>query len=95
MAVRFLERHINLKGIPKTLRTDKATSFTGKIVREFCKSHHIKLIYGTLYLHTPTGLFERGVRTLKETLLTNIKAGESPSNTLDIALDVIRKTPLK
>ena len=36
---------------------------------------------------------ERGVRTLKEFLLTNIKAGEKFGRALDMALDVMRKTP--
>ena len=36
---------------------------------------------------------ERGVRTLKKILLTNVKAGESFGKTLDMALDVMRKTP--
>ena len=44
-------------------------------------------------MHTPTGLVERGVRTLKENLLTNIKAGERFGKALDISLDVMRKTP--
>ena len=50
----------------------------------------MKLIYGTPYIHTPTGVVERRERTLKETLLTNIMAGEILSKALDIAL---RKTP--
>ena len=36
---------------------------------------------------------ERGVRTLLENLLTNIKAGESYGKALDISLDLMRKTP--
>ena len=36
---------------------------------------------------------ERGVRTLEEILLTNVKAGENFGNALDMALDVLRKTP--
>ena len=92
-AVKFLEQHINLNGIPKTIRKDKATAFTSRSFREFCKHHQIKLIYGTPYIHTPTGLVERGVRTLKEILLTNIKAGENFGRALDMALDVMRKTP--
>ena len=92
-AVKSLEQYINLNGIPKFVRTDKATSFTGRTFRGFCKNCHIKLIYGTPYIHTPTWLVERGVRTLKETLLANIKAGENPSEALDTALDVMRKTP--
>ena len=38
-------------------------------------------------------MVERGVRTLKETLLTNIKAGEKFGKALDIALEIMRKTP--
>ena len=41
-------------------------AFTGRTFKEFCKCHQIKLIYGTPYIHTPTGLVERGVRTLKD-----------------------------
>ena len=51
------------------------------------------MIIGTPYIHTPTGLVERGVRTLKENLLTNIKAGERLGKALDLSLDVMRKTP--
>ena len=92
-AVKFLEQHINLNGKPKTIRTDKATAFTNRLVRDFSKNHQIQLIYGTPFIHKSTGLVERGVRTLKETLLTNIKAGENFGKALDIALDVMRKTP--
>ena len=59
--VRFLEQYKNPNGIPKVTRFDKATKFTGCTFREFCKNHRIKLIYGTPYIHTPTGLVERGV----------------------------------
>ena len=48
---------------------------------------------GTQYLHTPTGLVERGVTTLKEILLANTKAGEKFGRASDIALDLMRKTP--
>ena len=92
-AVTFLEQYIQLNGIPKTIKTDKATAFTGRTFRNFCKKHYIKLIYGTPYIHTPTGLVERGVRTLKDNLLTNIKAGERFGKALDLSLDVMRKTP--
>ena len=62
-----MEQYINQNGIPKTTRTDKATAFTGHTFREFCRTHHRKLIYGTPYIHTPTELVERGVRPLKNT----------------------------
>ena len=51
------------------------------------------MIYGTPYIHTPTGLVKRGVRTLKKNLLTNLKAGERFGKALDIALEIMRKTP--
>ena len=92
-AVNSLEQFIHLNGIPKTARTDKATSFTGRLFGAFCKRHYIKIIYGTPYRHTPTSIVERGVRTLKENLLTNIKAGERFGKALDMSLEVMRKTP--
>ena len=92
-AIKFLEQYCNLNGIPKTIRTDKATAFTGRQFRNFCKNKLIKLIYGTPYIHTPTGLVDRGVRTLKENFLTTIKAGEPFGKALDLALNVMRNTP--
>ena len=92
-AIRFLENNINRNDVPKINRTDKATAFTGRIFREFCKNHQIKPVYRTSYIHTPRGLLERGVGTLTETLLTNIKAAEKINRVLDIAFDVKRKTP--
>ena len=92
-AIKFLEQYIQLNGVPETIRTDKVTAFTGRLFRDFCKKHFIKLICGTPYIPTPTGLVERGVRTLKEILLKNIKARERFSKALDLALDVMRKTP--
>ena len=43
--------------------------------------------------NTPTGVVERGVRTLKENLLTNVKAGESFGKALNLALEVMLTTP--
>ena len=91
--VKVVEQHIRLNGIPKTIRTDKATAFTGRLFRDLSKKHYIRLIYGTPYIHTLIGVLERGVRTLKENLLTNIKAGERFGKALDMSLDVMRKTP--
>ena len=81
-AVKFLEQYIKLNGIPKVIRTDQGTAFTGKIFRNFCKEKFIKLIYGTPHLHTPTGLVERGVRTLKNYILANIHDGLGISKAL-------------
>ena len=93
-AVKFLEQYIQLNGIPKTMRTDKATAFTERLFRDFCKKkHYIKLIYRTPYIHKSTGLVNRGVRTLKDNLLTNIRAGERFGKAPQLSLDVMRKTP--
>ena len=75
-AVKFLEQNIRLNGMPKTIRTDKATAFTGRLFRDFSKKQYIKLIYGTPYIHNPTGLVERGAKQLKRNLLTDINACE-------------------
>ena len=59
-AVNFLQQYIQLNGIPKTIRTDKASAFTGHCFREFCKKNYFSLVYGTPYIHNPTGLVEQG-----------------------------------
>ena len=92
-ALEFLEQYIQLNGIWKTTRTDKATAYTGRFFRDFCQKRYLKLIYGTPYIDTITVLVERRVRTLKENVLTNIKAGERCGKALDLSLDVMRKTP--
>ena len=65
-AKNFLEQYITLSGLPQTIRTDKGRAFTGKEFRDFCKSLNIKLIYGTPYIHTPTGLVEKETKTFKD-----------------------------
>ena len=86
-------KYVGLKSVQYIKIGHEPRVITSRSFREFCKHHQIKLIYGTPYIHTPTGLVERGVRTLKEILLTNIKAGENFGRALDMALDVMRKTP--
>ena len=90
--IKFLEQHCNLNGIPKTIRTNKATAFIGRQFRNFSKNKFIKIIYGTPYIHNPTGLVER-VQTVKENRVTNSKAGKPFGKALDLALNVMRTTP--
>ena len=66
-AIKILEQYCNLNGIPKTIRTDKATAFTGRQFRNFCKNKFIKLIYGTPSIHTPTGLVDGAYVPQKKT----------------------------
>ena len=89
---RFLEQYIILSGIPQTIRTDKGTAFTGKEFSEFFKSLKIKLLYGTQYIHTPTGLVERGIKTLKDYMKTNLCDGCTLNEALSRSLNVMRTT---
>ena len=88
----FLEQYITLNGLPQTIRRDKGTAFTGKNFRDFCKSLNIKLIHGTPYIHTPTGLVERGIKTLKDYLRTNLEEGYVINEALSRSLNVMRMT---
>ena len=65
----FSEQYTLLNGIPQTIRTDKWTAFTGKEFRQMCENLHIKLIYGTPYIHTVTELVERGIKTPKDLMI--------------------------
>ena len=88
----FLEQYITLNGLPQTIKTDKCTAFTGKDFRDFCKSLNIKLIYGTPYIHTPTGLVERAIKTLKDYLRTILEEGYVINEALSRSLNVMRMT---
>ena len=37
-AIKFLEQYNQLNGVPKTIRTDKATAFTGRLFEIFAKN---------------------------------------------------------
>ena len=69
----FVEQYKLLNGITQTIRTAKRTAFTGKNFRQMCKNLHIKLIHGTPYSHTATGLRERGIKILKDLTRTNLE----------------------
>ena len=52
-AVKFLEQYIRLNGVPKIIGTDKATAFTGRLFRDFCKKTLYQTnIRDTVYTHT-------------------------------------------
>ena len=73
IATTFLKQYILLNGIPQALRTDKGTAFTGgKEFRIMCKNQNRTLIYGTPYIHTATCPVERGIKTLKDLMRTNL-----------------------
>ena len=87
-----MEQYITLNGVPQTIRTDKGTAFTRKEFRDFRKSLNFKLIYGTPYIHPPTGLVERGIKTMKDYLRTNLERGYVINEALSRSLNVMRMT---
>ena len=91
-AKNFLEQYIVLNGIPQTIRTDKGTAFTVREFRQTCKNLNIKLIYGTPYIHTATGLVERGIKTLKDLMRTNFQDNCNLNEAPYQALMVMRMT---
>ena len=88
----FLEQYILLNGIPQVIRTDKGTVFTGNEFRSTCKKLNIKLIYGTHYIHTATGLVERGIKTLKDLMKANLEDKCTVNEALSRSLNVMRTT---
>ena len=88
----FSEQYILLNDIPRVIRTDKGTAFTGNEFRSTCKKLNIKLIYGTPYKHTATGLVERGINTLKVLMKTNLEDKCRVSKALSRSLNVMRTT---
>ena len=69
----FLQQYILLNGIPQVTRTDKGTAISGKEFRRNGNNLHIKLINGTAYIHTVTEPVERGTKTLKDLMRTNLE----------------------
>ena len=88
----FLEQYILRNGIPRVIRTDKKTAFTGNEFRSTCRKLNIKLIYGTSHIHTATSLVERGIKTLKDSMKTNLEDKSSVSEALSRSLNVMRTT---
>ena len=82
-AIKFFEQYIQLNGIPKTIRTDNATAFTGNLFRDFCKKHYIKLVYGTPY----------GGQKIERKFAEKHQSRRTLGKALDLSLDVMRKAP--
>ena len=57
-----------------------------------CKNLNIKLIYGTPYIHTATGLVEKGIKTLKDLMRTNLGDNCNLNEALYRSLMLMRKT---
>jgi transposase InsO family protein len=66
----LLRDHIRRSGVPSEVRTDAASSFISKAVRELYDRMGIQMIVGTAYHHQLVGLVERWHRTLKQLMIT-------------------------
>ena len=88
-----MEQYILQNDIPRVIRIDKGAAFTGNEFRSTCKKLNIRVIYGTPYLHTATGgLVERGIKTLKDLMRTNLEDKCTVSGALSRSLNVMRTT---
>ena len=64
-AVKCLEQYINLNGVPKTIRTDKATAFTGRLFREYCRRQFLFIpffIIPFIIFHYPFLFLEKNIK---------------------------------
>ena len=71
--VEFLLDYIAMNGIPKRIRTDPGTVFTGAKNQQFCKERFIQHTMCPIRDHRGNGKVERMIRTLNERLRTNRK----------------------
>ena len=87
-----MKQYVTINVLTQIIRTDKGTAFTGREFRDFGKSLNKKVIYRTPYIHTPTGLVERGIKTLKDYLRTNLEEGHDINKALNRSLNFKRNT---
>ena len=59
---------------------------------DFCESINIKLIYGTQYIHTPTGPVEKAIKTLEDNTHKNLWDDCTINEALGCSLNVMRTT---
>ena len=69
--VKFLPEYIAMNGIPKRIRTDPGTVFTGEKFQQFCKERFIQHIICLIRDHRRNGKVGRMIRTVNERLRTN------------------------
>ena len=78
--VQALQNVFYMFGFPKTLHSDNGKEFTGKRMREFCKSNSISQAHGAPRTPTTQGLVERGNRTFKENLSNILREKKAELN---------------
>ena len=67
-------------GFPHTLHRDNGKEFTGKKMKDFCKTNSITQVHGAPRTPTTQGLVERGNRTFKENLCNILREKKAELN---------------
>ena len=89
----FLKQKFNLYGLPEKIKSDKGGAFISKDYIEFCKSKNIEIEYCTPpRIHNSTGAVERGMQTIKNLILADLKDNLCLTECVNRALKVMRFT---
>ena len=64
--IKFLERFINMYGVPEKTKSDRGSGVISKVDRQFCENGNIEIEYSPPRLHTGTGAVEWAIQTLKQ-----------------------------
>ena len=66
--LKFLDDYIQIHGVPRNIRLDKARCLIGYKVKNFCKQHNINILPAPVNDHRAIGLVERLIQTIKRRL---------------------------
>ena len=80
--VEFVKNYIALFGVPKAIRTDPGTVFTGHKFKNLCRKYGIRHILCPVRDHQGNGKVERMIRTLNEGLRANKERSFRPFGNL-------------
>ena len=83
---------INLFGVPKKIKSDRGSAFKSEVNEEFFKNRIIEKEYSPSLLFTGTGTVERAIQTLKNLLIANLENKIGFTESINLALRVMRFT---
>lgn len=78
-SVQIMKQYVSYFGVPSRLITDKGTSFTSKIFKDFVESYGIKHIQNAVATPRANGQVERFNRTILDALSTSSHGGDEKS----------------
>ena len=81
--IKFLDKFIQIHGVPRSLRIDQARCLVGNQVKNFCTKNNIRLIPAPANDHRAIGLVERFIGTIKQRLAC-IKDANKEVNSITI-----------